>query len=78
MDLETKMAKAHWTKVENRNRDKTYNKYKTADLTKETANFNWDKYLTDANVKETEDIVVYQPSYFKALGKLFQNESIKT
>jgi putative endopeptidase len=78
MDLETKIAKAHWTNVENRDRDKTYNKYQTVDFEKETSNFKWQKYLTDAMVQEREEIVVYQPSYFKALGKLFKKESVDT
>ncbi len=76
MKLETKIAKAQWTNVENRDRDKTYNKYMTTDLEKETANFKWQKYLVDAFVKETEEIVVYQPSFFKALGGLFKEESV--
>lgn len=78
MDLETKIAKAHWTNVENRDRDKTYNKYKTTDLEKETSNFKWQKYLTDAMVEENKEIVVYQPSYFKMLGKLLKKESVDT
>jgi len=78
MELETKIAKAHWTNVENRDRDKTYNKYETTDLEKETSNFKWQQYLTDAMVKENNEIVVYQPSYFKALGKLFNKETVDT
>ena len=45
---------------------------------KETANFKWKQFLADALVKETEEIVVYQPSYFQALGKLLKQESIDT
>jgi putative endopeptidase len=78
MDLETQIAKAHWTNVENRDRDKTYNKYKTVDFEKETSNFKWQEYLSDAMIKENNEIVVYQPSYFKVLGKLFKSESLDT
>ena len=78
MELETKIAQAHWTNVENRDRDKTYNKYNTIDFEKETSNFKWQKYLKDAMVKENNEIVVYQPSYFRTLGKLFQKESVES
>ncbi len=71
MALETKLAKAQWTRVENRNRDKTYNKYTLDNLSKETARFNWSEFLKAAGVKNVNEIVVYQPSFFKKFGKLF-------
>jgi len=75
MKLETKMAKAHWTRVENRDRDKTYNKFKLADLANETHGFNWAGFLSDAGVKNVDEIVVYQPSFFKELGRLYKKVS---
>ena len=76
MDLETKLAKAHWTRVENRNRDKTYNKYTIADLSKEDYNFDWAKFFNTAGVQNINDIVVYQPGFFKEFGKLFKKTSL--
>jgi len=76
MNLETKLAKVHWTRVENRNRDKTYNKYKIADLSKDNASFNWDKLFTSAGIKDINEVVVYQPSFFSAFGLLFKKVSL--
>lgn len=39
--LETRLARAHWTNVENRDAVKTYNKVNVADLAKQYPGFDW-------------------------------------
>jgi putative endopeptidase len=63
LDLETKIAKAHWTRAESRDADKTYNKMSLAQLKKRAPGFDFAALVHDigANV---DDVIVAQPSAF--------------
>ncbi len=52
--LETRIAKAQWSKVENRDADKTYNKMGLAELTKLAPGFDWQLYFQAAGIKERQ------------------------
>ncbi|HKE43740.1 MAG TPA: M13-type metalloendopeptidase [Steroidobacteraceae bacterium] len=68
MALETRLATAHWTRVQNRDAEKTYNKYDIAAANALSPGFDWSEFLagTQANAQE---LVIAQPSYITALGK---------
>ncbi|MGH6784332.1 MAG: M13 family peptidase, partial [Sphingomicrobium sp.] len=66
--LETRLARAHWTNVENRDAVKTYNKVAVADLAKQFPGFDWAAWTTELGVAGAPAIVVSQPSYLKALA----------
>lgn len=76
MEMETAIAKAHWTRVENRDRNKTYNKYEIVKLDKENPNFNWIRYFEGAGLGSEKEIIVRQPNYFKEFDKLFKKFSV--
>ncbi len=69
--LETKLAKAHWTRVENRDAEKTYNRQDRAGLKALTPTFDWNAFFAGAQVplEKVEAVVVNQPSYFSALDR---------
>jgi putative endopeptidase len=62
-DLETRVAKAHWTRAESRDATKTYNKTTLAQLRKRAPGFDFTGLVhgTGANVNE---VIVSQPSAF--------------
>ncbi|OFW39651.1 MAG: peptidase M13 [Acidobacteria bacterium RIFCSPLOWO2_12_FULL_67_14b] len=66
--LETRLARAHWTNVENRDAVKTYNKVTLADLGKQFPGFDWTAWTTELGVNGTPAVVVSQPSYLKAFA----------
>jgi putative endopeptidase len=69
--LETQLAKAQWSKVENRDPVKTYNKYEFARLPALAPGYDWKRYLADAGVaKQVDYLVISQPSYISAVGEL--------
>jgi predicted metalloendopeptidase len=71
--LETELAKVQWTKVENRDPVKTYNKLEFAKLEQLEPGFAWPAYLKDSGVQgRAETLNVAQPSYFTALGKILE------
>jgi putative endopeptidase len=71
LDLETALAQAQWTRVENRDPIKTYNKTMIADLAKLMPGYDWLSYLKASEVAGKVDaVIVNQPSYMSSLDKL--------
>jgi putative endopeptidase len=63
LDLETKIAKAHWTRADSRDADKTYNKFTVAQLEKQAPGFDFSGFFGAISPKVT-DVLVAQPSAF--------------
>lgn len=76
MAIETKLANFHWTRVETRDSDKRYNKFKISELKSLTDTFNWQAYLTAQGVAKQKDLIVNQPSYIKGFGKVFADTAL--
>ena len=76
--LETQVAKAQWSKVENRNIDKTYNKMGLAELAGLTAGFDWQLYFQASGLKDVKELVVAQPSYLTAMARLLDQVPLAT
>jgi predicted metalloendopeptidase len=66
--IETRLAKAQWTRVENRDANKTYNKYTVADAQKEVSGIDWRAFLAGASAPKVDAIVISQPSFFKEIS----------
>jgi putative endopeptidase len=74
--IEKKLAEIHWTRVDSRDADKTYNKWTTADLSKKAPGFEWDTYLSAVGLTAAKDVVVAQPSALTGTAKLLGGESV--
>jgi len=71
--LETALAKVQWTKVENRDPVKTYNKVEFAKLPKLAPGYNWQAYLADSGVEgKTGYLIISQPSYITGFNRILQ------
>lgn len=70
MDLETKIAEVHWKKEENRDSNKTYNKYSMAQLKDLLSNMDLDIYFDITGVQNAPDTIVNQPSYVSGINDL--------
>jgi putative endopeptidase len=71
--IELRIATAHWTPEQNRDAVKTYNRYDRAALAKLMPGFDWDAFMRGAQIPgdKVAAMIVTQPSYFEALGKMF-------
>ena len=69
--LETDLAKVQWTKVQNRDPVKTYNKVPFDKLAALAPGYDWKAYLTDSGVDgKTDYLVISQPSYITGFNQL--------
>jgi putative endopeptidase len=73
VDFETKIAAASWSKVEQRDVDKTYNPVKTRDLADLTPGFAWSRFLEGAGVGSIERIIVAEKSAFVPIVAAYQS-----
>jgi putative endopeptidase len=62
--FETRLAQTHWTRVENRDDERTYNKWTTAELARNAPGFDWTRYLQEAGFASQQSLLVSQPSAF--------------
>ena len=74
--FETRIAKAHWSKVENRDSIKTYNKKTRDELAQLAPGFDWNGYLDAIGAGAAKEIIIAQPSYFTAAAKMADAESL--
>jgi putative endopeptidase len=68
--LETKLAQASITRVENRDPQKTYNKRTVAALNAEAPGFDFAKFLADLGATTATEVNVRQPGFFTAFAAL--------
>ena len=74
LGLETALAQAQWTRVQNRDPIKTYNKISITDLPKLMPEYDWPRYVRSCDIAgKVESVIVRQPNYFSALGKLLND-----
>lgn len=75
---ETALAAVQWTKEDNRDDEKTYNKFTQAELKLLMPHFPWSAYFARLGIPEQESVLVYEPSYFNALTDVIAQQSLET
>ncbi|SHI19016.1 M13 family metallopeptidase [Ferrimonas marina] len=74
--LETALAEHQWTRVENRDSEKIYNKIPLAKLPDLADNFDWTAYLTALGLNEQPHLIVNQPTYIEGFNQVFDQFSV--
>jgi predicted metalloendopeptidase len=72
LTLETALAKAQWSRVEERDPQKTYNPQTLAQLAALAPAIDWSAYLTEAGLSAAAApaLIVREPGYFRQLSQL--------
>jgi predicted metalloendopeptidase len=71
LNLETALAKIQWTRVEDRDPIKTYNKSAFSELSALMPGYDWPRYIRSSGIdRKVDSVIVSQPTYFTALGKI--------
>ncbi|MCW5758845.1 MAG: peptidase M13 [Phenylobacterium sp.] len=78
VDFETRLAEASWSRIERRDRDKTYNPMTTAELAAYTPGFDWKTYLAASDVPQVTRIVVTTNTAFPKVAKIYGDTSLET
>jgi putative endopeptidase len=76
--LETKIAEAHWTRAESRNRDKTYNPYTLAELNAFAPQFPWTAFFDGAGLSKADRVIVSQNTAFPKIAQIFADTPVAT
>ncbi|MDO9078176.1 MAG: M13-type metalloendopeptidase, partial [Brevundimonas sp.] len=74
--FETRIAEAHWTPIQNRNRDETYNEYTIARLAEEAPGFAWQDYYTAVGVGEVPRLIVRQDTAMAPIAAIYAGTPI--
>ena len=70
MALETQLAKAAMSRLEQRDPNKTYNKVTTAELAKLAPSFNWNRYFADLGLGDPGSVNMRQPNFLKEISNM--------
>ncbi len=76
--LETALAEKHWDRAKNRDREATYNLKTLAELETAVPGFSFARFLETAGASSTPGVIIRQPDYFAAMGKLLQSTPLST
>ena len=77
--FETQLAEVQWTKVDNRDPVKRYNKVDIAKLGELTPGYDWKSALAAAGIANKVDyIIVNQPSYLKGFNEVLAKTELAT
>ena len=77
-NLEKSLAEHQWTRVQNRDSEKTYNKMTLAQLEALLPAIDWKQYLPAAQLQKVQSVVVAQPDYLKAASKIIADTDLAT
>jgi putative endopeptidase len=72
MNLETRLAKASMTRLEQRDPNKTYNKTTTKGLIELSPSFNWNRYFVSQGVGDPGEINLNQPLFVAEVSKMIK------
>ena len=76
-DFEKKLAEVHWTRIESRDSDKTYNKWTAADLTTKAPGMPWEQLRAALGVAGEQEFIVAQPSAITGEAKVFSQTPVE-
>jgi len=76
--FETRLADASWTRVERRDRDKTYNPMSPNELSAYTPGFDWNRYLAQTGLPKIDRLVVTTNTAFPKVAKVYDETPLET
>jgi putative endopeptidase len=76
--METRIAEAHWTRAQSRDRDKTYNPMTLAQLQDQAPGFPWAAFFDAAGISKADRAIVAQNTAFPKIAKVFADTDLDT
>ncbi|MGY0504106.1 M13 family metallopeptidase [Luteimonas sp. e5] len=78
MAMEMRIAEAHWTRAESRDRDKTYNPVPMAEFAAYAPGMDWPAYFAAAGLGHAPVVVVRQKTALPKLAQIFADTPLNT
>lgn len=78
LELETRLARAQWTKVELRDVEKGFNPHTVAEANALTPGIDWNVWRAAAQIPAQDRFIIGQPSYFKAMAEAVRSVPLAT
>ncbi len=69
--METEIAKVSWTRVDQRDDDKTYNPMTTAELAAAAPGFDWPAFFTAAEIPNVKRVIVSENTAFPKIAAIY-------
>jgi predicted metalloendopeptidase len=76
LDLETKIARAHWTREQSGDVHKADNPWTRADFDRKAPGLDWTAYFTAAGIADQQQFIVWQPGAITGESALVRSEPI--
>jgi putative endopeptidase len=76
--METEVARVSWTRVEQRDDDKTYNPYEVAQLPTLAPGFNWNAFLVGAELSAAKRVIVSENTAFPKIAAIYAKADVET
>ena len=76
--FETRIAEAQWSKLDNRDSLKTYNKKTRDELGQLAPDFDWNRYLDAIGASAAQEFIIAQPSYCTSAAKMAEAVPLAT
>ena len=76
--MEKRIAEAHWSRADSRDRDKTYNPIEVAKLAGFAPGFDWSGFLKAAGLGQAERVVMRQNTAMPKLAGIFNDTPLDT
>jgi len=77
--LERRIAEAHWTSVQNRDRQQIYtNQFSLAEAIELSPGFDWPAFLSAAGFGTPDKFVIAQTDYFAVIGEIVRTTPVET
>ena len=76
--METRIAEAHWTPAESRDRDRTYNEYTIQRLAADAPGFDWAGYFGAARLGDIPRLIVRQNTALPKIAAIYAETPVST
>lgn len=74
--LETEIARVHWTRVERRQAEKTYNPVPVAELGNRFPGIDWSRFIAGTTIPVQGDVIISTPSSLEGITKIIASTDL--
>ena len=74
--LETEIARVHWTRVERRQAEKTYNPVPVAEMANRFPGLDWSRFIAGSTIPVQGEVIISTPSSLAGIAKIIETTDL--